>query len=364
MVQFFSSKSVLTRLQNFRDQFPRIGIDAFIVTFPPHVRYLSGFTGDNAVCLISPRSAVLVTDGRYADQVKQETNGWKIIIGGGSLIQELRTHRLVRPQWRIGIDGNTMVLAQFKQLKATLAHSRLVPKVEAVESLTGVKDAEEIGKIRRAVEISDAVFNDVLGMLKPGITEIDIAAEITFRHRKSGADGDAFEPIVASGPRGALPHAHPTPRKIRRGEFLTIDMGCIYQGYHSDMTRTVSIGSPNRDARKIYRIVLDAQVRAVDAARSGMKTSDLDAVARNHIRKNGYSQYFRHSLGHGVGLQIHESPRISMQSRSALAAGNVITIEPGIYIPNIGGVRIEDIVVIRENGCDVLTRSPKDLLIL
>ena len=196
------------------------------------------------------------------------------------------------------------------------------------------------------------------------MTEIEIAAETTYRQRKYGAERDAFDPIVVSGFRSALPHGDASPKKLRAGDLLTIDMGCVYEGYHSDMTRTVGIGRLSSESKKIYRTVLDAQLRAIESARSGMRSSQLDAVARDHIRENGYEKYFQHSLGHGVGLQIHEQPRISVQSTSTLAENNVVTIEPGVYVPALGGVRIEDIVVIRKNGSEILTRSPKELIIL
>ncbi|HEV8539137.1 MAG TPA: M24 family metallopeptidase, partial [Bacteroidota bacterium] len=204
----------------------------------------------------------------------------------------------------------------------------------------------------------------IIPFLKPGTTESDISAEISFRQRKHGAEADAFETIVASGERGALPHARPTSKQLRNGELVTLDFGCIVEGYHSDMTRTVAIGRPKPEAKKIYAIVYEAQQRAIDAARSDMRARDLDAVARKHIKEKGYDRYYRHSLGHGIGLQIHEAPRISVLSNSLLERGNVITIEPGIYLPGFGGVRIEDDAVITNGSCDVLTQSSRDLIVL
>jgi Xaa-Pro aminopeptidase len=352
------------RVQQLRKQFPKLAIDAFLVMFPPHVRYLSGFSGSNALCFVSSDLQVLITDGRYIEQVRKEVKGWKIYITQDSLFEELRAQRMFRAGMRVGIDGNTFILSQYRQLKKTFPKVKFLPKVDTLERLTAVKDEQEIGSIIKAVAITDRVFREILGILRPGIKEIDIAAELTYRQKTHGAEGDAFEAIVASGERGAMPHGRASTKKIRRGELVTLDFGCIVDGYHSDLTRTVAIGTPSPDARKIYGIVLEAQEAAIAQARAGMKAKELDAVARNSIKNHGYEKFFRHSLGHGIGLQIHEQPRVSMLSKAVLEPGNVITIEPGIYLPGFGGVRIEDDIVVRDGDPDILNRSPKDLLIL
>jgi Xaa-Pro aminopeptidase len=200
--------------------------------------------------------------------------------------------------------------------------------------------------------------------LKPGIKELDLAAEISYWHQRFGADGDAFESIVASGPRGALPHGRATEKKICRGEFVTLDFGCTFHGYNSDLTRTVAVGKPGARATKIYQTVLQAQCKAIEATRPGVSARALDRVARNHIRQKGFGKYFSHSLGHGLGIEIHEPLRLSAKSKDVVAVGNVFTIEPGIYIKGIGGVRIEDDVVVRDSGCEVITKSPKELIIV
>ena len=241
---------------------------------------------------------------------------------------------------------------------------KFLPKADVIEQIAAVKDASEIASIRKAVAITDRTFSDILPMIKPGVREIDLAAEISYLQRKHGAEKDAFDTIVASGTRSALPHGHASAKKIARGELLTLDFGCVVDGYHSDMTRTVGVGRLSGETKKMYALVLDAQRAAVDAARAGLRTAELDAVARGIIRRGGHDKHFRHSLGHGIGLQIHEAPRISVQSRALLAAGNVITIDPGVYLPGLGGVRIEDDVVIGADGCTVLNRSPKELLIV
>ncbi|MBI1804573.1 MAG: aminopeptidase P family protein [Ignavibacteriae bacterium] len=353
-----------TRLQKLRSQFDALRIDAFLVTFLPHLRYLSGFSGSNGLGIVTANAAFFLTDGRYADQVKDEVKGWKVFITPGSLFEEAHRRKLVQAGMRIGFDGNTLIFDQVLQLKKMFPKVKFLPKADTVEKIAAVKDEGEIDRITRAVGITDRVFFEILPFIKPGMSELDLAAEISYRQRKHGAEADAFETIVASGERGALPHGRATAKKIRHGELVTLDFGCVYEGYHSDLTRTVAVGKPKAEAKKIYAIVLDAQTKAIETSSSGMKAKVLDAVAREHIRKHGYDKFFRHSLGHGLGLQIHEPPRISVLSTATLETGNVITIEPGIYLPGFGGVRIEDDVVIRNGGCEILNRSPKELLVL
>ena len=356
--------AIQNRVEKLRTQFDHLVIDAFLVTFQPHLHYLSGFSGSSGIGIVTRRSAGLVTDGRYASQVRTEVKGWKILISRDSLFEEIERRNLLRHGWRIGFDGNTVAFSQYKSLKGMFPKVKFLPKAECIEKIASVKDPFEIEKLKTAIGITDKVFSEIIGLIKPGVRELDISAEISFRQRRHGAEADAFEPIVASGERSALPHGRATLRKIRKGDLVTLDLGCVYQGYHSDMTRTVFVGRPHPDARKIYGVVLDAQRRAIEAAKSGMKAKDLDAVAREHIKGCGYGKFYKHSLGHGLGLQIHEPPRISAQSTAEMEDGNVVTVEPGIYIPGFGGVRIEDAVVVTNGRCDVLTRSPKDILVL
>lgn len=352
------------RLEKLRGQFDLLGINAFFVTFLPHLRYVSGFSGSNGIGIVTPTAAVLITDGRYAQQVKSEVTGWKVLITQGSLLEKILRRSLLPPRSRVGFDGNAVPYSQFISLKKSFPKVKFLPKAEVIEKIAAVKDAGEIASIGKAVSITDKTFHDILQLMKPGVSELDIAAEISYLQRKYGAEADAFETIVASGERGALPHGRASAKLLKNGELVTLDFGCVFEGYHSDMTRTIALGRAKPEARKIYQIVLDAQCKAIDHARDGVKTKDLDAVARGYIRKHGYDKYYRHSLGHGIGLQIHEAPRISVLSSAVLEKGNVVTIEPGIYLPEFGGVRIEDDVVIENGSCRVLNRSPKELMVL
>lgn len=257
-----------------------------------------------------------------------------------------------------------MSVASMRTLKKRFPKNRFPLTSGLIESVATVKDDSEIEHIQRAVAITDKVFKKILTVVRPGVPEKEIAAEISYWHMRYGADTDAFEPIVASGIRGALPHARASEKIIRKGELVTLDFGCRCKGYHSDLTRTIAVGKPSSKARKLYAAVLQAQERAIEAARAGMTGSELDAVSRRSLRRAKLANYFTHSLGHGLGLQVHEMPRLSRLSRDVLLAGTVVTIEPGVYLPGFGGVRIEDDVVIREGHCEVLNSSPKDLIVL
>lgn len=352
------------RIKKLREQFDHLGIDAFLVTFQPHLRYLSGFSGSSGLAIVTRRSLLFITDSRYAQQVKAEVAEWKIFIARDSLFEVIKRHNLFRHGWRVGFDGNTVTYGHYKELKKMFPKVKLLPKSGCIDDLAIIKDPGEINKIRMAAAITDKTFTEILLLLKPGIREIDIAAEISYRQRKSGAECDAFEPIVVSGERSSLPHGRATVKPFAYGDIVTLDFGCVYEGYHSDFTRTVAIGKVKPEIKKIYTVVLNAQMKAIAAAKSEVKAKDLDAVARDYINKEGYGKFYRHSLGHGLGLQIHEPPRISNRSHAILNMGNVVTIEPGIYIPKLGGVRIEDDILITNGHCENLTQSPKELIVV
>jgi Xaa-Pro aminopeptidase len=265
---------------------------------------------------------------------------------------------------RIGYESEKVSDADVKSLKKILPGRHLIPTMKILETISAVKDDSEIAMIRFAVHITDKVFKKVLKLVRPGVRELDIAAEISYWHRKYGAECDAFDPIVASGERGALPHARASDKVIRNGEMVVMDFGCRYNGYHSDLTRTIAVGKPSVQMKKIYAIVSRAQSKAIAAVKHGVAARTVDASARSSVRRDGYGRYFIHSLGHGLGIQVHEPLRLSVLSTEILQTGNVATIEPGIYVPGIGGVRIEDDIVVRGDGCEVLTTSPKELIIV
>jgi Xaa-Pro aminopeptidase len=354
----------MQRLQDLRAQLEHRRLDVLIVSELTHVRYLTGFSGSNGLCVVTPRKHYFLTDNRYKTQAPAEIHDCSLIVTPNGLFQEIAKKKLLGNAQRIGVEAEYLSALTLSMLRNLLHGKKLVLTTSLVETLTEIKDKDEIQCIRQAVEFSDLVFAKILPLIKPGVQETDIAAEISYWHRKFGAEADAFEPIVASGPRGALPHAHASTKKIKNGEFVVLDFGCQYRGYNSDITRTVAVGNPNSEMKKIYQIVLDAQMRAIDFAREGVVARAMDAVARKHIRQHGYGKYFIHSLGHGLGLHVHDPLRLSAQSTSILQAGNVTTVEPGIYIPDFTGVRIEDDIVIRSNGCDILNQSPKNLLVL
>lgn len=352
------------RLSIIRQHVNALRLDALLITFPPFVRYLTGFSGSNACCVITPRTQSLLTDGRYTVQVREEVKGFRIFIAKGSLFDELRSRRVLPARGRIGFNPSQIQVAELESLRSLFGEARFIKTRDIVGAAAAVKDEAEIRSIRAAAEISDKVFRHILGIVNEGMTELDIAAELVYQHRKLGAEADAFEPIVASGVRGCLPHARAGTKRIKKGELVTLDFGCRLNGYHSDLTRTIAVGKPGPELRRIYQTVQDAQQRAVEAAKAGMKAKDLDAVARTWIKKAGFGRYFTHSLGHGLGLQVHEGPRVSAKSLDTLQAGNVITVEPGVYVPGVGGVRIEDDIVIRNGSAETLTISPRELIIL
>ncbi|MEX2088664.1 MAG: Xaa-Pro peptidase family protein [Bacteroidota bacterium] len=352
------------RVEEVRHRVVRSRLDAFLVTSLPHIRYLSGFSGSHAAAVLTKDSFWLLTDGRYADQVRDEVLSAKILIAKGSLWGEISQYGLFRHERRIGVEAQHLSVASMGSLKKLFPKKRFALTSGLIEGVATVKDDSEIERIKRAVAITDKVFKKLLTILKPGLAEKEIAAEISYWHRKYGADADAFEPIVASGLRGAFPHARASEKIVRKGELVTLDFGCRFEGYHSDLTRTVAVGAPSRKARGIYTAVLQAQELAIGAAHAGMSGRALDALSRRSLRRGNLAKYFTHSLGHGLGLRVHEIPRLSRLSNDVLVAGNVVTIEPGVYLPGFGGVRIEDDLLIHKDHGEVLNRSPKELIVV
>jgi Xaa-Pro aminopeptidase len=340
----------------------RIGV--ILITHLPNVRYLTGFTGSNALLLLGPGWASLYTDPRYDLQAASQCD-CPVKIVQGPLIPEAVKEIRKRRTRRLGIEGDRLTYQQGLELVSALGKRvEIKPLTGLVERLRAIKSASEIRAIRKSVLLNSLALENALKQLRPGMTERQLAARIGFEMRQLGAEGESFPAIVASGPHSALPHAEPRAIAIKPGRFLLIDMGASLDGYASDMTRTFHLGEPSRKARDLYCAVLEAQLAAIDAVRPGALAADVDAAARNVLRLKGMAGFFRHSTGHGLGLEIHESPRLGEKSKEVLAAGMAITIEPGAYLPGFGGVRIEDTVMVTGRGCEVLTPTPKELLVI
>ncbi|MBP1691282.1 MAG: aminopeptidase [Bacteroidetes bacterium] len=339
-------------------------LDALIVTSLTHLHYLTGFTGSNGLAVVTRNEVFFLTDSRYRAQAARQVRNAQRLFTHHPLLTGMAEHHCLSRCKRAGFESHVMTYQQYRLLRKSFPRKLFVPTSGFVEKLLLVKDDSELSAMRKAIHITDLVYADLLTILRPGMREHEVAAEISYRQRRLGAEGDAFHPIVASGERGALPHARASEKKLRRGEMVTLDFGATVDGYHSDLTRTVALGHVTRRAREIYGVVLKAQLAALDAARGGMPARDLDGVARRIIADAGYGDAFSHSLGHGLGLHIHERPRVSALSNETLAAGSVITVEPGIYIPGWGGVRIEDDILLSTTGNTVLTSAPKDLVVL
>ncbi len=327
------------------------------------IRYLCGYTGDNAWLVVLPNDAVLITDFRYKTQIAKEVKGAKKVIAQKSLSAELgKIKGMTAKNLRIGYLEEYLPTKMLGFVKKQLPDCLLIPTSGLVESLAIVKDEKEIASIERAVEIADVAFDRILQIIRPGVSELDVAAELEYQMKMLGSMDPAFETIVASGYRGALPHGRASAKKIRKGEFVTLDFGAIYEGYRSDITRTVLVGKANARQKKIYNLVFKAQAAGCRKARAGLTGPEVDKHVRDMIAKAGYGKEFGHGLGHGIGLLIHEGPRLSSLSTDVLKPNMVVTVEPGVYIAGWGGVRIEDDVVITKTGCRILNKAEKRLI--
>lgn len=351
------------RISKLREKLEQENLDLLLVTSLTNIRYLCGYTGSNGILLVSKDKAVFLTDFRYKEQVKKEVKDAEIKIPLKELYSFLPEIELLkRKRIKAGFEQRYLTVQLYQKLKTLLPQILWVQTENIVESLLVTKDEEEVRKIKRAADISAKAFQEILPFFRPGIKESDIAAELEYTIKKNGGAGSAFEPIVASGIRSAMPHARASSKILKKGEFVTLDFGTLYDGYVCDITRTVVLGRATPRQKKIYNLVLKAQTRGIESARSGMKGSELDKVSRDIINKAGYQKYFGHGLGHGIGLLVHDSPGVNTKSQEVLKPGMVITIEPGVYFPGWGGVRIEDDVLITRNGCKVLTHIDRELL--
>lgn len=335
--------------------------DAFFISSYPNIFYYSGFESEDGFLLITRDRRILITDSRYTVQAGEQSPDFEIAdISGGfeRIFENLRGEC-------IGFENNRMTVGEFERIKAAAGETKVLkPAQEIIDRPRRIKDKNEIEKIAEAERLGDEAFAHVLNMIKPGVTENSVALELEFYMKRHGASALSFDTIAASGVRGAMPHGRASDKIIKSGELLTLDFGCVFDGYCSDMTRTVAVGKPSEIMTDIYNLVLKAHTEALGAISAGKKCCDIDAVARNIIKDAGYGKNFGHALGHSVGIEIHEEPRLSPKCKDIIEDGNVLTVEPGIYIDGAGGVRIEDLAAVIGGKAVSLTHSPKELIIL
>ncbi len=352
------------RIAEFRRGLAGKSLEGALVAKRENCLYLSGFTGDSAYLAITQGEAFLVTDFRYTEQAEDEAPDYTIIRHDKGLDGKTASVFRERNIGRIGFEEDYISFKTYGNLSSELGSESLAPLEGLTETLRMYKDDYEKEQLKKAAEIADNAFDHILGCIRPGVTELEIAAELEYHMKKQGATGASFEIIVASGKRSSLPHGTASEKRIEYGDAVTLDFGAIYKNYRSDMTRTVFVGKPDEELKRIYETVLEAQLRALESIRAGLSGREADAVARDIIDRAGYKGCFGHGLGHGVGLEIHEEPRLSPSGGRILGSGMAVTVEPGIYIAGKGGVRIEDLVFITDSGPEILSRSPKNLIVL
>lgn len=351
------------RIKKVYDLMEQEGLEALLIDSAENRYYLTAFTGTAGRVLFTGKGAYFITDFRYVEQAKEQTEGYEIVEISSNFEQGLNELLQKDGVKMLGFESRAISHEQFLRYVEVL-EVELQRTTDLIEGLRVIKEQEEIEKIRKAVEITDAAFAHILDFIKPGVTEREIALELEFYQKRMGGEKNAFDFIVASGQRSSLPHGVATDKVIEKGDFVTMDFGVFYQGYCSDLTRTVVVGEPTEEQKKIYDLVLKAQLAVIERIKPGMTCQEVDEIARGIIGEAGYRENFGHGLGHGIGLEVHEGPRLSFASEEILKPGMVVTNEPGIYIPQWGGVRIEDDLLITAEGCEVLNKAVKELIIL
>lgn len=351
----------MKRLEQLRQYLKEEGLDGLFVTNPYNRRYMTNFTGSAGYVLITETEALFLTDFRYIEQAEREAEGYTIVQHKASVPEEVKDQVRRLGIKKLGFEAEHMTMAQYSEYQKVL-DCELVPTKQVIETFRQVKDEDEIEKIKKAAEIADQAFEHILTLVKPGVREIELANELEYFMRKQGASESSFDTIVASGVRSSLPHGVASTKKIQEGELITFDFGALYDGYCSDITRTVALGKVSDELRQIYDIVLEAQKRGVAQIKAGLTGKESDAITRDYIVEKGYDDYFGHSTGHGIGLEIHEGPSLSYLSNQVLKENMVVTVEPGIYLPKVGGCRIEDDIVITADGNECLTKAPKEFI--
>ncbi|MHA6250997.1 M24 family metallopeptidase [Oceanobacillus sp. CAU 1775] len=351
----------MAKLENLRKSFSTNNIDAIMITSPINRRYISGFTGSAGAVIITEADAIFITDFRYTEQAEAQAQGFKIIEHKNSIDEEI--HAVLKEQGvkRLGFEKDYTTYTQYEKYK-TGFDVELVATSGIIEELRIIKTNEELEIMKQAAKIADDAFMHIQGYIKPGVKEIDVSNELEFFMRKQGAVSSSFDTIVASGYRSAMPHGVASDKVIESGELVTLDFGALYNGYCSDITRTVAVGDISDELRNIFDIVLEANMRGVKGIKPGMTGKEADALTRDYITEKGYGSNFGHSTGHGLGMEVHEAPGLSSKIERKLETGMVVTVEPGIYVPGVGGCRIEDDIVITESGNERLTHSTKEFI--
>lgn len=351
----------MEKLNKLRKALITHDLDALLLTNPINRRYMTGFTGTAGVALISQTDARFITDFRYTDQATEQVKHFKVVEYKQSIELEINHQLKELNVKRLGFEQDHMTYAQYDLYKKTFG-VELIPVSELVENIRLIKNPVELEYLKKAAAIADQAYEHIQGFIKPGVREVDIANELEFFMRKQGATSSSFDIIIASGFRSALPHGVASEKEIQSGELVTLDYGALYNGYCSDITRTLAVGEVSEQLRRIYDIVLEAQKRGVDGIKPGMTGKEADALTRDYIEEQGYGKYFGHSTGHGLGMEVHEAPSLSLRTKTQLERGMVVTVEPGIYVPNVGGCRIEDDIVITSSGNERLTWATKKFI--
>jgi Xaa-Pro aminopeptidase len=350
------------RLKSARKILESTHLDGVLFISLENIRYLCGFTGSDGVFILTKKESFFLTDSRYWTQADEEVKNSKIIHyykkidGLVSLLSDLEL-------MEVGFESAALTFSIHRSLLKKLGHEiKLIPLENEIKNLRAVKDEQELAFIHTAIDISSKAFEHILGVAKEGVSEGEIAFEMEFFMKRNGAQSLAFDLIVASGKRSALPHGKASDKRIEKGDFILIDFGSMFRGYYCDQTRTLICGRPSREQEKVYRVVKEAHDKAIERIRPGLPLQEVDGAAREHIQKCGYGEYFGHGTGHGIGLAVHEDPAVNKENKDLVQEGMVFTVEPGIYVPDWGGVRIEDMVRVTSNGAEILTSLPTDLI--
>ena len=351
------------KLVKLRQALIDLNVDALLITSDYNRRYMTGFTGTAGVAIVSKDDAVFITDFRYTEQAAEQVKDFRIVQHTATIFAEVAAQAALMGVKTLGFEKDTMTYGMF-ELYNKAVKAEFVPVSGLVEKIRLIKTPEEITIIKVACEIADNAFTHILGFIEPGKTELEVSNELEFFMRKQGATSSSFDIIVASGLRSALPHGVATKKIIETGDFVTLDFGAYYNGYISDITRTVAVGQPSEKLVEMYNAVLESQLLALEKVGPGMTGAEADAVSRDYLKSKGLGEAFGHSLGHGIGLEVHEGPGLNFRTEVVLEPNMTVTIEPGAYIPGVGGVRIEDDILITETGNEILNHSDKQLIIL